>query len=183
MNGNSISIDGIVTQAVGDPNIRCRFHVRCGWEVQLKARSQHADNLRGKLPVSKHHLPKHSGIAAVAPLKIFVTQDRESRHAWRWSSGLGAGRQWWRLRYSVGVREITTERHLGSYQAKEVRCDHCETDLLGRSVLPLQDVAVGKDAREVLKHVLRAFAQIDEVGVGEGEGADVTIAQVATGDD
>src|SRR5216684_3809096 len=149
----------------------------------MKLRGQHANNLRSKRPAVSHHLSKHSGIAAIAPLKIFVTQDGQSGHTWRWSSGLRSGRRWWGLRYSVSLREITTECDLGSHQPKEVRCDDCETDLFGRSVLPLKDVPVGRDAREVLKHVLRAFAQINEIGVGERKVADVTVAEVAAGDD
>jgi len=87
------------------------------------------------------------------------------------------------LRHSVGIGEVAAESDLSSYQTKEVRGDYRGANLLRRSVFLEKDVAEGEDAGQVLERVFGAVAHVDEVLVGEGEIADVTIAHVAGGDD
>ncbi|MGC1833342.1 MAG: hypothetical protein WA714_09800, partial [Candidatus Acidiferrales bacterium] len=90
MNGNSVSVSGIVVQAVGKPHIWRSFHVRFRWKVQAKARRQYANNLCVILPVRNHGMREYGGIAAIAPLEVFVTQDHHIRQARSWRAGLGA---------------------------------------------------------------------------------------------
>src|SRR5216683_1224183 len=128
--------------------------------------------------------PKSTGIEAIAPLEVFVTEDgHDGKRGRRWDSRLGYARRWGWLWYSVCIREITAEHDLGSHYTKEVRGDHCGADLLWSSIFFEQDVAESEDPREVLESVFRPIAQIDEVLVGEGEVAHVTVAHVAGGDD
>src|ERR1700685_950341 len=124
MNGNTIAIGAVVSQAVCDPNFRNGFYVCYGREVQLKAWRQHSDDLRAERPV-RHRVSKHGGIQAVAPLEVFVTKDGHDGQAGRWGSRLDSTGRRIRLRYSVRLRKITAERHLGAYQAKEIRCNYC----------------------------------------------------------
>src|SRR5713226_1387979 len=184
MNGNAVSIGVVVTQAVRDPHFRHRFYVCRGREVQLKAGRQHAYNLGAKRSGGNHHLPKGTGIEAIAPLEVFVTEDgHDGKRGRRWDSRLRYTRRWGWLWYSVCIREITAEQDLGPHYTKEVRGDHCGADLLWSSIFFEQDVAESEDPREVLESVFRPIAQIDEVLVGEGEVAHVTVAHVAGGDD
>src|ERR1700733_1461327 len=146
MNGNSVSVSSIVVQAVGKPHLRFRFHVRFGWEVQAKARRQYANNLCVKLLARNHRMGEYGGVAAIPPLEVFVAQNRHIRQARSWRAGLGATRRSGFLWHSVSIIEITAERDSGAHQAKEVRCDHCVADLLGRSILHWKNVATGEDA-------------------------------------
>src|SRR5271156_1031216 len=143
MNGDSVSVSSIVVQAVGKPNLRFRFHVRFWWKVQAKARRQYANNLCVKLLAHNHRMGEYGGIAAIASLEVFVTQNRHIRQARSWRAGLGAARRGGFLWRSVGVIEITAEHDSSPHQAKEVRCDHCVADLLRRSILHWKNVAVG----------------------------------------
>ena len=124
MNGNGIAIGAVVTQAVGDPDFRIGFYVCYGRKVQLKVRRQHSDDLRAEWPV-RHRVSKHRGIKTVAPLEVFVAKDGDDGQAGSWGFGLDSARRRIRLWYPVRICEITAERHLGAYQAKEIRCDHC----------------------------------------------------------
>src|SRR5271156_3494504 len=146
MDGNSVSVSSIVVQAVGKPHLWRSFHVRFGWKVQAEARRQYANNLCVKLLVRNRRMREYGGIAAKAPLEVFVTQNHHIRQARSWRAGLGAARRGGFLRHSVSVIEITAERDSSAHQAKEVRCDHCVADLLGRSILHWKNVATGEHA-------------------------------------
>src|SRR5271156_1758821 len=146
MDGNAVSVSSIVVQAVGKPHLRFRFHVRFGRKVQAKARRQYANNLCVKLLARNHRMGEYGGVATIASLEVFITQNRHIRQARSWRAGLRATRRGGFLWHSVSVIKITTERDSSAYQAKEVRCDHCVADLLGRSILHRKNVATGENA-------------------------------------
>ena len=73
---DTISLRGVVTEPICNPDVRCGFQVRGGWEVDLKMRLEYSDNLRTKGLSLIQGLPDCGGVRAEPPLKVFVTDDR-----------------------------------------------------------------------------------------------------------
>src|SRR5439155_22108333 len=61
---DTISLRGVVTEPICNPDVRCGFQVRGGWEVDLKMRLEYSDNLRTKGLSLIQGLPDCGGVRA-----------------------------------------------------------------------------------------------------------------------
>src|SRR5207244_367377 len=120
----------VVAKVVGDPDIRLSFRNGASWKEQLEAGSEHADNF-GTAPAGTDQLvTDHGGVSAIAPLPVFIAEDRNPAHR---------RERLIRLRRSIGRGKIAADGDLGTHHLEKVRGDLCFIDSLWRAVLPRND--------------------------------------------
>ena len=130
----------------------------------MKVRRQHShDYGRGLSAADNHGMPEDGCVPSEAPLEIFVTEDCDERKLGpRRASRCGS-----RLRQSVSILKITAHRNSCPHEPEEIGRDDGLPYLFRTAILGENCAAKGEDAGKILERLLRAFAQIDVIGIRE----------------
>src|SRR5260370_31761393 len=117
-----VPVGGIIGNTGREPDVGKLLNIGFRWEQQLETGRRHSHN-NGRLAAGhRQRLADHSGVAAEAPLEVFVAQHAEHwKPLWRRAALRRSPWRRLRLRPTVGVLEIAAKRDLGAHEAEEVR--------------------------------------------------------------